>query len=368
MRALLKLNVLLVSLLLMLSGCGVGDDDGGQAADADVSSSKKFRWKMVTAWPANFPVFQEGVEKFAADVGVMSNGRLDIRVFAGGELVPSLGVFDAVSQGSVELGHGSAYYWAGKIPAAQFLSAVPFGLTAQGMNSWIDSGGGLQIWRELYQPFRVVPFPMGNTGMQMGGWFNKRVDSIEDLKGLKMRIPGLGGKVFAKAGGNPVLLAGGEVYTSLERNTIDATEWVGPYHDMRLGLERAAKYYYYPGWHEPGTVLELIVSEPAWAALPEDLKRTLEVAAAATNAWMLAQMETLNSKALIELRAKPNIEILPFPEAVLAELRRLTEVTLDGEAAKDPEFARVLAAYRAYRDESNAWNDVAEDAYRRSRP
>jgi len=357
--------MLVLGLVLTLQGCaGPGNDEGGRKGGALHASHEKFRWKMVTAWPANFPVFQEGVEKFADDVGVMTDGRLQIQVFAGGELVPSLGVFDAVSQGTVEMGHGSAYYWAGKVPAAQFLSAVPFGLTAQGMNSWIHSGGGLQIWRELYVPFRLVPFAMGNTGMQMGGWFNKRIESIDDLKGLKMRIPGLGGKVFAKAGGNPVLLAGGEVYTSLERNTIDATEWVAPFHDMRLGLDRAAKYYYYPGWHEPGTVLELIVSTRAWQRLPEDLQRTIEVAAAAANGWMLTQMETLNSKALAELRTKPNLEVLPFPDDVIDELRRLTERTLDEEAAADSEFAGVLAAYRAYRDTSNGWNSIAEDAYR----
>ena len=169
-----------------------------------------------------------------------------------GELVPPLQAFDAVSQGTVELAHGAAYYQAGKAPASQFFSAVPFGLNAQGMNAWFYAGGGMALYREVYAPFNVVPFPMGNSGVQMAGWFRKEIKSMADFKGLKMRIPGLGGKVLAKAGGTPVLLAGGEIYTALERGTIDATEWVGPYHDLRLGLYRAAKHYYYPGMARAG--------------------------------------------------------------------------------------------------------------------
>lgn len=228
------LNFIFLVSCLLISGCGTSES-GQAAVDAgSVDLSKVFRWKMVTTWPANFPVFQEGAEKFADDVRVMSNGRLDIQVYAGGELVPALQVFDAVSQGTVEMGHGSAYYWAGKVPEAQFFSSVPFGMTAKGMNAWLYNGGGLELWREVYAPFNLMPFPMGNTGVQMGGWFNKKIESLEDIKGLRMRIPGLGGKVLKSAGGNPVLMAGGEIYTALERGTIDATEWVAPFHDLRL--------------------------------------------------------------------------------------------------------------------------------------
>ncbi len=347
----------------LLAACGGGQAPAGGGAGAP---QERFRWKMVTTWPPNFPVFQESVERFAAEVGRMSGGRLDITVFAGNELVPPLQTFDAVSQGTVEMGHGAAYYWAGKVPAAQFLSAVPFGMTARGMHSWFYSGGGLEIWRELYEPFGLVPFPMGNTGVQMGGWFNKRVDSVADLQGLKMRIPGLGGKVLAKAGGTPVLLAGGEIYTALERGTIDATEWVGPYHDQRLGLYRAADYYYYPGWHEPGTALELIVNDEAWASLPEDLQTIVEVAARATNLWAYSQFEALNLKALQEMEEKYDVQVLPFPDDVLAELRRLTRETLEEEAADDPDFARVYQAYRDFRAGNDAWNAISEDAYQRA--
>jgi TRAP-type mannitol/chloroaromatic compound transport system substrate-binding protein len=261
------------------------------------------------------------------------------------------------------MGHGSAYYWAGKVPEAQFFSTVPFGMTARGMNAWLYHGGGLELWREVYKPFHVIPFPLGNTGVQMGGWFNKEINSLADIKGLKMRIPGLGGKVFAKAGGNPILLAGSEVYTSLERKTIDATEWIGPYHDQRLGLHRAAKHYYYPGWHEPGTVLELTVNERAWDSLPADLQAIVSNAAQAENVRMLSQMEQKNLSALAELRQRDDIQIQHFPSDVLQKLKVLTNETLLEEAEKDPKFKRVYEAYQAFRSQNEAWSDISENAY-----
>jgi len=360
----------LVALLggaLLLSACQQETTQEIQTTDAAtdkaVDTTQVYNWKMVTTWPPNFPIFQQGVEKFAKDLEVMSNGRLKIQVFAGGELVPPLQTFDAVSQGTVQIGHGAAYYWAGKVPAAQFMTAVPFGMTAKGMNSWFYQGGGLDLWRELYEPFNVVPYPAGNSGVQMAGWFNKKIESIDDLKGLKMRIPGLGGKVLAKAGGTPVLLAGGEIYTALERGTIDATEWVGPFHDERLGLYRAAKYYYYPGWHEPGTVLELIVNKEALAALPQDLQKMVEINAQALNQWMYSEFEGLNIKSLRELMAKPNVEVMPLPETVLAELRRLTKVTLTEEAEKDPKFKKIYEAFAAFQADHQAWTDISDGAY-----
>ena len=347
---------------LVLVACGGGNDSGSDGVAA-VDAGKTYHWKMVTTWPANFPIFQEGPENFAKQVKTMSNGRLDIQVFAGGELVPALEVFDAVSEGSVEMGHGSPYYWAGKIPAAQIFSTVPFGMTAKGMQAWIYHGGGLQLWRELYQPFNLTVFPMGNTGVQMGGWFNKRIDSINDLKGLRMRIPGLGGKVLARAGGNPVLMAGAELYTSLERGIIDATEWVGPFHDIRLGLNRAAKYYYYPGWHEPGTVFELIINQDRWQQLPPDLQQIVATAAAATNLWIYSAMEYYNQQALQDLKKMKNVELLEFPPEVLAELKRLTSVTLEEEAAKDADFKRVYTAYLEFRQTYAGWSRLADEAY-----
>jgi TRAP-type mannitol/chloroaromatic compound transport system substrate-binding protein len=329
-------------------------------------SGKTYNWKMVTTWPPNFPVFQEGVERFARDLATLSGGRLNIKVYAGGELVPPLQSFDAVSQGTVEMAHGAAYYWAGKIPAAQFFSAVPFGMNAQGMNAWFYSGGGIELWQEIYEPYGVVPLPFGNSGVQMGGWFRKKINSIADLKGLKMRIPGLGGKVMAKAGVDPVLLAGGEIYTALERGAIDATEWVGPYHDLRLGLYRAAKYYYYPGWHEPGTALELTINKKAWDGLPKDLQLMITTAAAAANIWMLSEFEAKNLSALQELQNKYHVKTYPFPDDVIRTLHKYSREVLKENAAKDPKFNRVYTAYEKFAANNSAWNEISEAAYARA--
>ena len=299
---------------------------------------------------------------FAENIRVMSNGRLDIKVFAGSELVPALQVFDAVSQGAVEMGHGSAYYWAGKVPAAQFFSTVPFGMEQKGVEAWLYHGGGLELWNELYEPFNVIALPIGNTGVQMGGWFNKKIETIADLKGLRMRIPGLGGKVLDRAGGNPILMSAGEVYTALERGTIDATEWVGPLHDLRLGLNRAAKYYYYPGWHEPGTELELLINKTRWDSLPADLQSIVRQAAVATSTWTYSAMEYHNSQSLKELSMKKNVQVVPFPPDVLQELRAITAQTLADEAARDPEFKRVYEAYMSFRDTYHPWHLLTSQA------
>ncbi|MBI1195077.1 MAG: ABC transporter substrate-binding protein [Gammaproteobacteria bacterium] len=336
---------------------------GGIVAAGEAEAKKRFNWKLVTTWPPNFPIFQDGVKQFAKDVRRMSGGQLTINVFAGGELIPALQTFDAVSQGSVEMGHGAAYYWSGKIPAAQFFTAVPFGLNAQGMNSWFYGGGGLELWQEVYGAHNLVPFPMGNTGVQMGGWFRKRIVKLDDLKGLKMRIPGLGGKVIAKAGVNPVLLSGGEIYTALERGTIDATEWVGPFHDLRLGLYRAAKHYYYPGWHEPGPALELTVNKEAWKSLPKELQLIVETAAMAANLKMLSEFEAKNLEALDTLKNKHKVEVLPFPPEVLHALHGFTKEVLDEESAKNAEFAKVRKAYEAFQANNDGWRQISEEAY-----
>ena len=345
--------------MLCLISCGGSETENTVAADAQ----KQFKWRMVTTWPSNFPVFQDGAEKFAADIGKMSQQRLKITVHAAGELVPALQVFDAVSQGTVEMGHGASYYWAGIVPEAQFFSAVPFGMTAKGMNAWIDHAGGLELWREAYAPFNVTPMLMGNTGVQMGGWFRKKIASLEDIKGLRMRIPGLGGKVLKYAGGNPILLAGGEVYTAIERGTIDATEWVAPFHDMRLGLNRTAEYYYFPGWHEPGTAFELIINTDALNSLPADLQTMVKIAAAATNQWIYSQMEFHNQLALKELRTKKNVQVLEFPPQVLAELKHLTEKTLAEESAKSEKFKKIHDAYMEFFKSHEDWSAMSDEAY-----
>lgn len=333
------------------------------AAPTIWAQGKKYQWKMVTTWPPNFPVLQTGSERFAKRLNEVTEGRIKIQVFAGGELVPPLGVFDAVSGGTVEVGSGASYYWAGKCPAGQWFSAVPFGFNPQGINTWFYSGGGLKLWEEAYAPFNVVPRPQGNTGVQMGGWFRKEMKTMDDWKGLKMRIPGLGGKVVAKAGGTVVLLPGGEIFTSLERGVIDATEWVGPLHDLRLGLYKAAEFYYYPGWHEPGTCLEVIFNKKVYDSLPNDLKLAIDTVAAETNLWSLCEFESQNGAALLELINKHHVKLREFPPEMLKQLQKLSDEVLEEEAKKDAMSTKVHEAFKDFKKKLGPWGTVSEKAY-----
>jgi len=333
------------------------------AAPAVWAQGKTYSWKMVTTWPPGLPVLQIGAERFAKRVEEASNGRIKIQVFAGGELVPAMGVFDAVSAGTVEVGSGASYYWSGKVPAAQWFSAVPFGFNPQGINAWFYSGGGLKLWEEVYAPFNLVPRPQGNTGVQMGGWFRKKIEKIDDFKGLKMRIPGLGGKVLAKAGGTVVLLPAGDIFTSLERGVIDATEWVGPMHDLRMGLYKAAPYYYYPGWHEPGTCLEVMFNKKIYDELPKDLQAILDAVAMETNLWSLSEFEAGNGAALQELITQHKVELVKFPDALLDDLRKMAKEVLEEEASKDAMSKKVHEAFKKFKEQVGIWGSVSENAY-----
>ena len=274
-----------------LCACAGGDEPGASGAGAE---SQRYEWKLITTWPKNLPALGTAPEKLAELVDRMSNGRLKIKVYGAGELVGAFEVFDAVLAGDAEMGHGAAYYWRGMVPEAAFFTAVPFGLTAQEMNGWLYYGGGLELWQELYAPFGLIPFPGGNTGTQMGGWFNKEIKTLADVQGLRMRIPGLGGEVFQRAGGVPVAMPGGDMYTALQTGTIDATDWVGPYNDLAFGLHTVAEYYYYPGWQEPGAVMETLVNKEAFEALPDDLQAIIEVATRAIKrtCWRSTRRET----------------------------------------------------------------------------
>jgi TRAP-type mannitol/chloroaromatic compound transport system substrate-binding protein len=325
------------------------------------------RWKMVTTWPKNFPGLGTAANNLAALIGEMSGGRIEVKVFGAGELVPPFEIFDAVSRGTAQLGHGSAYYWKGKSEAAQFFSTVPFGLTAQEMNAWIYYGGGLELWTELYANFGLIPAPAGNSGVQMGGWFNKEINSVEDLKGLKMRIPGLGGEVLARAGGTPVNLPGGELFTALQNGTIDATEWVGPYNDLAFGLYKAAKYYYYPGWHEPGTIMEAIINQQVFEALPSDLQSIVINACKVVNQDLLAEYTARNPGALQNLVGQHGVQLRRFPDDVILKLRKLSDEVVAAIAEKDAFSARVYSSYKEFLTQSRKWTDVGELAYLQSR-
>jgi TRAP-type mannitol/chloroaromatic compound transport system substrate-binding protein len=329
----------------------------------NIISGKKYQWRMVTTWPPNFPVLGEGCNKFAEWVKEMSDGRMEIKVYGGGELVPALETFDAVRNEAAELGSGAAYYWVGKAPAATFFTAVPFGMNAQQVNAWMLGGDGLKLWEEKYAEFGLVPFPGGNTGVQMGGWFNRKINSIADLKGLKMRIPGLGGKVLERAGGTPVLLSGGDIYTGLERGLIDATEWIGPYHDYLMGFHQIAKYYYAPGWHETGSEMEIIVNKKKFEELPTDLQAIIRTAAMRMNHWVLSEFEAKNSIYLEKLIAEENVNLQKFPDEVLQKLKFYTDEVIQ-EIVDTNEFAKkVYENYNAFRKRSSLWAKSSEKIF-----
>ena len=344
----------------LLSGCGKESSQGGEQA---VASRQTYHWKMVTTWPKNFPGLGSGANLLAQLVGEMSGGRLKVKVYGANELVPPLEVFDAVANGTAEMGHTSAYYWKGKNPTTQFFSTVPFGMTAQEMNAWLYYGGGMELWRELYAPYGLIPVAAGNTGVQMGGWFNKEINGVDDLQGLKMRIPGLGGEVLKRAGGTPVGMPGTEIFTSLQSGVIDATEWVGPYNDLALGLYKVAKYYYYPGWHEPGTTLECLLNKDAFEALPDDLQSIVLNACKVVNTDMLAEFTARNNAALQTLVNEHHVDVRAFPRPVLDKLRTISEDVVAAIAAEDELSARVYASYRQFRKQVVAWHDISERTY-----
>ena len=341
--------------LRLLGGKGQAQSRG----EATVSG-ERFDWKMVTTWPPGFPILGEGCQKLADLCHAMSGGRLHITVYGGGELVPPLEAFDAVRQGAAEVGSGAAYYWAGKLPAAQFFAGFPFGLNAQQMNAWLLSGGGMELWRELYATVGLLPFAGGNTGVQMGGWFNRRIDSVADFRGLKMRMPGLGGRVLERLGGTPVLLPGGEIYTGLERGILDATEWVGPYHDYIMGFHEIAKYYYYPGWHEPGTSFEFFVNREKYDTLPPDLQQIFATATHYINVYTLSAFEAKNAEYLAKLKRVDGLSILPFPEPLITRARQAAAEVMEEYAASDPTTQRVYASIQQFRALVKPWSTITE--------
>src|SRR3989442_12662875 len=328
------------------------------AVDApNVIAQAKYQWRMATSWTPALDILQGMAQRFAKQVDEMSGGRLKIQVYAAGELIPAFGVFDACSQGTLETYNSASYYWAGKEPAVQWFTTVPFGMDAQAQMAWYYESDGLKLWEETYAPFGLVPRPSGATGIQMGGWFRKKINSVADLKGLKFRIPGLGGKVVAKAGGTVVLTPGGEIYTALERGVIDGSEWVGPHDDMKLGLHRTARYYYYPGWHEPGTTGEFVFNKKAYDALPVDIQRILDHAATAMHTLEFGEYDAKNIIALQRLRTefKSKVEILPFPAEVMRELKKLALEANKEESEKSPMASNANEPSHNFAETLNPW-------------
>jgi TRAP-type mannitol/chloroaromatic compound transport system substrate-binding protein len=329
-------------------------------------SDKVFNWRMVMVVPKTLPIWGPGMQAFAARVKQMSNGRLNIQVYGAGELVPALQVFDTVSSGQVEMGHSAAYYWEGKIPASVFYTSVPFGMTAKGMNAWISGVDGQELWDELYAPHDLKAMPCGNTGVQMGGWFRKEINSIDDFKGLKMRMPGLGGKTISRAGAETVLVAGAEIFTNLQTGVIDATEWVGPYHDYIMGFHKVAKYYYGGGWHEPGSVLELMINRKKWESLPADLQMIVEACAAETNVKMFAQWTAKDSEYYRKILDEGNTIVAEYPLEITAQMRGYAEEIKSSIRDTSVIAARIYDSFTGFQKMYEDYQEISDWAYVRA--
>ncbi len=350
-----------------LAGCGQNESEnkpaaGGDNAPAKAADNEVREWKLVTAWPKNYPGLGTGANRFAERVTAMSGGRLTIKVHGAGELVPAMGVFDAVRDGSAEMGHSASYYWKGKHPATPFFTAVPFGLTAQELNSWVNFGGGQELWDELYGEFGIKPLPCGNSGTQMAGWFRKEINSLEDIKGLKIRAPGLAGEVMQRIGATPVQMPGGEVFTSMQTGALDAADWVGPYNDLTFGLHKVAKYYYYPGWQEPGAMLEMMINKEKWDALPEDLQAIVKSAAEAENQHIYDEFTARNAEALKQLVNEHGVELRRLPDEVLEALEKTSQEAVEDLVAGNDQARRIYESYRDFRDSVMPYIAVAEQS------
>lgn len=321
------------------------------------------RWRMASSFPKGLDTLYGTADQIAQRVSKMTEGRFEIRVFAAGELVPALQVFDAVQNGTVECGQTASYYYIGKNPTLAFDTAVPFGMNARQQNAWMYYGGGLNLMRDVFKQYNIVQFPAGNTGTQMAGWYRKEIRSVKDLKGLKMRVAGMAGQVLTRLGVVPQQIAGGEIYQSLERGTIDAAEWVGPYDDEKLGFHKVARYYYYPGWWEGSAQLSIYVNIKQWESLPKPYQEALEVACAEANVHMLAKYDARNTEALRRLVGTGKVDLRPFPRSVMEACYKAANELYDELTAKSTEFAKVYASWKKFRDDQSLWFRVAENTY-----
>ena len=331
----------------------------------NVIAQPKVQWRMSTAWtPAN-DLLQGAALRLAKVVEEASGGRFQIEVFPGGQIIPPFECFDAASKGTVEAFMAVSAYWSAKEPAFECFHTVPFGMNPEGMAAWFHQGDGLKLWEEAYAPFNLVPRPGPAIAPQMAGWFRKKIRTIGDYKGLKMRITGLGRHVIAKAEATAVLIPGAQIYASLERGVIDAAEWIGPHEDMRLELHKTARHYYYPGWHEPGTTLEFGFNRRAYEALPLDLRRTVDHAAAAVEVYGLSEFHAKNAIALERLKTefKDKVEVLQLPPPVLRDLRKLAAEVVREESEKSPMAKKVYTSFAKFQALVGPWDHVSEGAY-----
>ena len=352
----------------LATGCDCGDHvtiqtNGGTPIGAAPGGAPR-TLKMVTTWPKDFPGLGSMAERTARFVNEMSGGALNIVIYAAGELVPAFEAFDAVSNGAADLYHGAEYYWTGKSKVYSFFTAVPFGMTAQEIMAWTEFGGGQQLWDKLAARFNIKPFAAGNTGHQMGGWFKRPINSLEDLRGMKVRMPGIGGEVLRRAGASAVTLAGGEIYQALQSGAIDGTEWVGPWNDLAFGFYREAKYYYWPGFHEPGAQLAVGVNLDVWNSLPPAHQAIIRAACHQVNHLSIAEYTHFNSAALSQLVDDHGVILSQMPDDVMSALARAAQDVLSEYDTNEDELTReIFQSYKQSLTRAQAWGRISEEAY-----
>ncbi|MCB1070521.1 MAG: ABC transporter substrate-binding protein [Kiritimatiellae bacterium] len=340
----------------LLAGCA------GESAGPSVHTRPTIRWRMASSFTRSLDILFGATEYFAARVGALTDQKFQIRPYPAGELVPGLQVLDAVQQGTVQMGQSASYYYTGKNEALAFDTCVPFGLTTRQQLAWLLHGGGLDLIREVLADFNLLSFPAGSTGAQMGGWFRRDIQSLSDLKGLKMRIPGIGGEVMSRLNVTVQVLSGADVYLALERGAIDAVEWVGPYDDEKLGFQQIVKNYFYPGWWEPGATLSHFVNLTAYNQLPSDYREALAVASADTCQWMTGMYDTQNPQALARL-IQQGVNLKPFPPDMLREAEKLSLDVLEEKALANPAYAKVYHHWKGFRSSVFDWFKIAEIPY-----
>ncbi len=330
---------------------------------SSLAADKVYRLKLAETWGPNFPIFGDATKNMAAMAEKMSNGRLQIRIDSANKHKAPLGVFDMVKAGQYDMGHSASYYWKGKVPNTLFFTTMPFGMVASEQYAWFYHGGGMELMEEVYSPHNLLSFPGGNTGVQMGGWFQKEINSVADLDGLKMRIPGFAGEVLAKLGASPTNIAPGELYTALERRTIDALEWVGPGLDLRMGFHKIAPYYY-TGWHEPATELQFLVNKRTWKRLPEDLQEILRVAMRTAAYDMYVHNAHASAENWATMKQEyPNIQVKNFPAEVMDAVKKANDQLLEEHASKDEQAKKILASQKEYMGKIRQWTQISDQAY-----
>ena len=350
----------------VIKGAAAGTAAGSGLAAPAIAQGRE-RWNMVMPWPRGTPGVGVNAERFTRNVNAMSDGRLEVTLYAAGELVPPFESLDAVQQGAADMAHGTPYYWVGKSRALNYFTTIPFGLTATELAAWLQFGDGLKLWQETYEPFGVKPFYAGNSGVQAGGWFRRPIETVADLQGLKFRIAGLGGEVMRRLGVNVVLLPPGEITPALISGTIDAAEWIGPWNDRAFGLHRVARFYYVPAFHEPGPGLEIIVNREKYEALPPDLQAIIEVAAKATAHETLADFTYHNIVSLDPLAAEEGVEIRTFPDEIVRALGARTREVLDELAQADELTGRVHRSFTAFLGQANRYSALFDERMLRMR-